>query len=118
MICLRMLLRLRDELFKDAHYDADEDDQHSEASYEPVLGTDKQSAKTLTYKYVLELDARDNIIGGDWTPDDTTDPHPDFIWQVNDTAPTKVSDQSGATDDWSLLEEIVLEATKYMGVRQ
>ena len=45
---------------------------------------------TKTYQYVLELDAADNIIGGEWINGSITD-HPDFIWVA--FAPV---DQTGA----------------------
>lgn len=35
--------------------------------------------KTKTYTYVLELDASNNIVGGEWAGESKAD-HPDFIW--------------------------------------
>ena len=42
----------------------------------PVLGTGEEFLHARNYRYVLELDEREEVIGGEWlTPD-----HPDFLW--------------------------------------
>jgi hypothetical protein len=45
-------------------------------SKEPVTGTSAQSFKKKYYEYILELDVRGNIIGGEWI----SDSRPDFLW--------------------------------------
>ncbi|GAB9474965.1 Elicitor-like transglutaminase [Globisporangium polare] len=47
----------------------------------PLVGTGKVDAYTSTgdYTYLLELDAQNNIIGGEWV-DDSRSVHPDFLW--------------------------------------
>lgn len=44
--------------------------------WQVVYGTDKQSYKTLNYEYDLDIDAFDNIIGGEWI----SRIRPDFLW--------------------------------------
>ena len=43
------------------------------------VGSKTRNKKTLTYKYILELDANDNIIGGEWSKENYSS-HPDFLW--------------------------------------
>jgi len=45
-----------------------------------TMGTD--FTQTKVSKYELELDAYDNILGGQWYNND----HPNFIWKVHDTS--------------------------------
>lgn len=45
-------------------------------SHLPVIGTNKAKYELRTYRYWLELDFRNNIIGGEWVSDD----RPDFLW--------------------------------------
>ena len=40
---------------------------------------DKQAIKTKDYSYILELDADDRIVGGEWSKENRIN-HPDFIW--------------------------------------
>ena len=49
-----------------------ETDPSSEATDSP----EKDAVQTALYKYDLELDAKGNIVGGEWY----TNKHPDFIW--------------------------------------
>lgn len=76
-------------------------------SYTPVIGTDKQAYRTTEYKYVLELNSRDRIIGGEWL----TDNHPDLIWKQKFELPGVVKDDENKRDDWSLLAELIKMAT-------
>jgi len=92
-------------------YDTDdpnlEDSDHVLPSNEPVLGTAKQKYRTAEYKYVLELNSRDRIIGGEWISED----RPDVIWTRKFKLPGKFTDEEKKTDDWSLLAELVRIAT-------
>lgn len=45
-------------------------------SKDPVLGTEAQYSKDKEYEYVLEIDAKGNIIGGEWI----TETRPDMMW--------------------------------------
>lgn len=45
-------------------------------SKEPVLGTDAQYSKDKEYEYILEIDSKGNIIGGEWI----TETRPDMMW--------------------------------------
>lgn len=47
----------------------------------PVLGTKKQVWDTVTYKYILELNANDDVIGGTWIKGTSG---PDFVWILED----------------------------------
>jgi hypothetical protein len=95
-------------------YDTDneelENDVHASPSYEPVLGTSRQRYKTKTYEYVIELDAHDQIIGGDWTGGDAS---PDMIWKQDFSLPGMGSNDKGEPDDWSVLRDIVKHATHF-----
>jgi len=92
-------------------YDTDdpnlEDSMHVLPSNDPVLGTPKQKYRTATYQYILELNSRDQIIGGEWISDD----RPDVIWTRNFKLPGKFIGEDKKTDDWSLLAELVKMAT-------
>lgn len=44
--------------------------------WHPVIGTSKQSYKTITYEYALEIDNTGSIIGGEWL----SSRRPDFLW--------------------------------------
>ena len=50
--------------------------------------------KTDNYKYILELDAQGNIIGGEWVGT-SKKLHPDFLWM-----PTVKEDTAVAADSW------------------
>lgn len=43
----------------------------------PINGTEGQRYKTLTYEYLLYLNASDEVIGGEWKSSE----RPDFIWR-------------------------------------
>lgn len=86
-----------------------EDDVHSLVLPDPVLGTEHQEYGTRVYKYVLELDVDDKIIGGDWLYDSA--PHPDLIWKQSFKLPGTGYDKDGNASDWSVLKDIILQAT-------
>lgn len=44
--------------------------------WETVLGTNLQKEETQKYSYWIELDAKDNIVGGEWDSEN----RPDFLW--------------------------------------
>ena len=96
------------EMYKDIEDETDENDVHTYDTYQPVLGTSQQNFKTVTYQYVLDLDARGNIIGGDWI----SETHPDLIWKQDFEMPTVGSDDKDKTDDWSVLTTILKMATQ------
>ena len=90
-------------------YDTDEPTEetadHVAPSYLPVLG--KQKTKTIEYQYLLELDYRDNIIGGEWI----SGMRPDLIWRQDFVLPGIVKEKKDETDDWSILTDLVKMAT-------
>ncbi len=86
-----------------------ENDEHVAPSYE-ALGKGNSRYKYLTYEYVLELDAYDNIIGGEWTGGDK---HPDFMWRQNVKLENLATDTLSQKDNWSILADIVKQATAY-----
>ena len=88
-----------------------EDDVHAAPSAQPVLGTALQKYRSKTYKYVLELDARDQIIGGDWLSD--SDAHPDLIWKQKFSMPGQGYDKDNKDDSWVILKDIIRMATAY-----
>ncbi len=45
-------------------------------SKDPVTGTPMQVETTRTYKYILELDSANNVIGGEWV----SETRPDMLW--------------------------------------
>lgn len=57
-----------------------EESNDPEASWEPVVGTKLQRVKTQQYRYWLEVDSKDNIIGGRYIDDDNLNLPPDFVW--------------------------------------
>jgi hypothetical protein len=59
----------------------------SHASARP-FGPDHEYVRRSTYKYLLEIDESDAIIGGEWIE---ADPHPDFLWATE--APAHVHRQ-------------------------
>jgi len=83
----------------------EEDAEHVAPSYTPVLATQKY--RTIEYKYVLELDHHDRIIGGEWI----SEMRPDLIWKQKFKLPGKALDSDNNMDDWSLLAELVKIAT-------
>jgi hypothetical protein len=88
-----------------------EDDTHSHATAYPVMGTPEQEYGHKTYKYVLELDSRDQIIGGDWLND--SDFHPDLVWKQTFNLPSTGYDKDGKGSDWSMLKNLIQQATQY-----
>jgi hypothetical protein len=48
-------------------------------SKSPLREANRHFQKSLRLKYSLELDSKDQIIGGEWTSED----HPDFLWHSN-----------------------------------
>lgn len=75
-------------------------------SYLPVLAT--QQYKTVEYQYVLELNHRDRIIGGEWI----SEIRPDLIWKQDFNLPKMVRDEDNKKDDWSLLNTLLKMATE------
>ena len=82
-----------------------EDSIHVAPSYTPVLATQKY--RTIEYKYILELNYRDEIIGGEWI----SWLRPDLIWKQSFNPPKMVKDDENKDDDWSLLIKLVKMAT-------
>jgi len=80
---------------------------HVKPSYQPVLGTEQERLIPTNYKYVLELDSRDQIIGGEWISDN----RPDLIWKQEFRMPGMSKDDKGKPDDWSLLSELIRLST-------
>lgn len=64
-----------------------------------------QFVKNKEYTYVLELDEKDTIIGGEWTGDSKKD-HPDFVW-IPTSKPNSNTVAAGIEYDFvrSLVEE-------------
>lgn len=87
-----------------------EDDVTVSPSYDTTIGKVKFSE--LNYEYTLNLDIADNIIGGEWRGGDK---HPDAVWKLQFALPGKATDDKNNPDDWSVLADIVKEATKYTG---
>ncbi len=99
------------ELYHDTHGDEDmEDSDHVAPSVEPVLGTPKQVYRVDNYAYTLDIDRGGRIIGGKWI----SKKHPDFLWKQNYKAPGMRTDRDGNPDDWSILNELVRQATAYL----
>lgn len=44
----------------------------------PVTGTPHQKFLSKNYEYILELDAKDNVVGGEWV----SETRPDFLWLI------------------------------------
>lgn len=105
-IYITSVLTYVNELY-DSEDPMDENSEHVAPSYTPVLGTEKQRYKTVEYKYILDLNIRDRIIGGEWISEE----RPDLLWKQDFQLPGKFTDE-GKKDDWSLLSEIVKMATE------
>lgn len=88
-----------------------ENDRHVDPQAQPILGTELQKYGSKVYKYVLELNSRDQIIGGDWLDD--SDPTPDLIWKQNFSMPGIGYDDKDKADDWSILKDIIQQATTF-----
>jgi hypothetical protein len=90
-------------------YDSDvpteETSEHVSPSYQPVLH--QQKTRTIEYQYLLELDSRDRIIGGEWI----SGLRPDLIWKQDFQLPGMSFDEDKKPDDWSILTDIVKMAT-------
>lgn len=54
----------------------DEEEAVSVVSMNPVTNTEAQAYKSKNYEYTLELDANNNIVGGEWI----SETRPDFLW--------------------------------------
>jgi len=61
---------------------------------EAVIGTDKAEYLGQIYEFYLDIDAKDNIVGGEWLKDI----RPDFLW---------IRDQEQLTGDWKVLESLI-----------
>ena len=68
--------------------------EESPSQWEPVSGTEAFRHTTVNYRYWLELNESDEIIGGLWE----SHKRPDFIWTKDRT--------QGFTGDWAGLEQI------------
>jgi hypothetical protein len=86
------------------------DDEHSDPRWAP-LGKGNSPIGTKTYRYILELDSRDRIIGGEWAYD--TESFPDFIWRQNFNPNGLATDTANYKDNWTLLSKIVEQSTAY-----
>lgn len=89
----------------DSENPEDENADHVAPSYLPVLATQKY--KTVEYKYILELNSRDRIIGGEWI----SEMRPDLLWRQDFKLPTMARDEDNKKDDWTLLNTILKMAT-------
>ncbi len=52
-------------------------DELENSSWDPVVGTPNFKSDKIEMDYILDLDARNNIIGGEWI---NGSDHPDFLW--------------------------------------
>ncbi|MBF0207576.1 MAG: hypothetical protein HQK53_11870 [Oligoflexia bacterium] len=68
---------------------------------------EKDSLTLSTYKYTLELDGQEKIVGGRWL-DDSQQNHPDFVWMKSREVFCKYP-------KWEKLAEIYNCASKYTG---
>jgi hypothetical protein len=59
-------------------------------SDENTSGLKEKYTRTKYYRYILELDEQDNVVGGEWTGSSKTD-HPDFIYVPVGTVNPNVS---------------------------
>ena len=89
----------------DTEIPTEETASHVAPSYLPVL--QNQKTRTIEYQYVLEIDYRGNIIGGEWI----SGIRPDLIWKQDFELPGMTRDKDDKPDDWSMLAEIVKAAT-------
>jgi hypothetical protein len=103
-ITITSILTYANELY-DTEEPSQETADHVAPSYFPVLANQKY--RTIEYRYKLELDYRNHIIGGEWI----SDMRPDLIWRQNFVLPGKVLDEDGKVDDWSKLAEIIKLST-------
>jgi hypothetical protein len=74
------------------HYMVETEPKHHSSD-----GPSKDDVNTVTYKYDLELDTADRIIGGEWF---TGKAHPDFLWTPPPGARAVSPAESMATGDW------------------
>jgi hypothetical protein len=63
----------------------------TQATLAPTDAPENDQRTTIQLSYQLELDARDEIVGGEWTSSN----HPDFMW-----LPAKGARASSVGDDW------------------
>lgn len=87
----------------------EENDRTVAPQYQP-LGPGNHHYGYLTYRYTLELNAADRILGGEWSEDTR---YPDFIWRQAFDPEGLGRDTKNFKDDWTLLDEIVKMATQY-----
>jgi hypothetical protein len=83
-----------------------ENDKHVAPQVQP-LGIGNQHVKKIEYKYVLELDRGNRIIGGYWESE-----HPDFIWRQTVDPSALATETKGYSEDWTILSDIVRQATQ------
>ena len=109
-VTVETTVKLVNELYNTEDKDL-EDDHHSAPQYQ-ALGKGKQHYLTLVYKYILELDSRDQVIGGEWTDDNET--HPDLLWKQPFVVGGLAVDTKDSNEDWSILADIMRKATAYV----
>ena len=92
-------------------HDPLQENDHNVAPQYQALGKGNQRYGSAEYIYILELDAGDRIIGGEWTFEG--DRHPDFIWKQPFNPNGLAQDTLRFKEDWVLLDAIVKQATSY-----
>jgi hypothetical protein len=107
-VTMETTMKFVNELYS-SHAPGEENDRNVAPRYEP-LGPGNQHYGTLNYRYVLELDSADRIIGGEW---DKNSSYPDFIWRQAFDPEGLGRDTKNFKDDWTLLDAIVKAATRY-----
>jgi hypothetical protein len=107
-VTMETTVRYVNELYS-THAPGEENDRNVAPRYEP-LGPGNQHYGTLNYRYVLELNSYDRIIGGEWDKDSS---YPDFIWRQAFDPEGLGRDTKNFKDDWTLLDAIVKAATQY-----
>lgn len=101
--------------FVDEMYSTDDEMQQNDVTVQPSYDTTigKVKLSELNYEYTLNLDIADNIIGGEWA--NTGDIHPDALWRLQFSLPGKATDNKNNPDDWTVLSDILKQATAYTG---
>jgi hypothetical protein len=67
---------------------------YREATFDNTGAGTKPAPRTASYEYILELDANNNVIGGEWMGPSRTY-HPDFVWMPFEPADPTGDDSRG-----------------------
>jgi hypothetical protein len=105
-ITLESTVKLVNELYDTL--DSSQENDYTVAPTVQALGNGNQHYLIVTYRYILELDSKDRIIGGEWLENS---PAPDLLWKQPFDPKGLANDTKNYKEDWTILDDIIRKST-------